>query len=81
MSMPWWAPLGGLAGAVQVYAGLTQVNKVGTGIFMGVTVTAALVASVLIELRLVPHGAASISWLRALGVALLVGGVTLVAKF
>jgi transporter family-2 protein len=30
-SMPWWAPLGGLVGAVQVYAGLTLVNKVGSG--------------------------------------------------
>jgi transporter family-2 protein len=27
--MPWWAPLGGLVGAVQVYAGLTLVHKVG----------------------------------------------------
>ena len=28
-NMPWWAPLGGLVGAVQVYAGLTLVQKVG----------------------------------------------------
>ena len=26
--MPWWAVVGGLVGAVQVYAGLTLVNKV-----------------------------------------------------
>ena len=25
--MPWWAPIGGLVGALQVYMGLTQVNK------------------------------------------------------
>ena len=25
-TMPWWAPIGGLVGAVQVYAGLTLVN-------------------------------------------------------
>ncbi len=43
-SMPWWAPLGGLVGAVQVYAGLTLVNKVGAGPFVGFTVTAALIA-------------------------------------
>lgn len=82
MSMPWWAPLGGLIGAVQVYAGLTQVNKVGTGIFMGVTVTAALIASVLIDqfgwFRMEQH---PLTWLRGLGVLLLVGGVTLIAKF
>ncbi len=33
-SMPWWAPLGGLVGAVQVYAGLTLVHRVGTGAFV-----------------------------------------------
>jgi transporter family-2 protein len=43
--MPWWAVVGGLVGAVQIYAGLTLVNKVGTGTFVGVTVTAALIAS------------------------------------
>ncbi len=36
-SMPWWAPLGGLVGAVQVYAGLTLVNRVGAGPFVGFT--------------------------------------------
>ena len=25
LSMPWWAPVGGLVGAVQVYAGLVKV--------------------------------------------------------
>ncbi len=48
-SMPWWAPIGGLIGAVQVYAGLTQVNRVGAGPFMGFTVTAALLASLAID--------------------------------
>ncbi|EUA88831.1 hypothetical protein I551_4688 [Mycobacterium ulcerans str. Harvey] len=48
-SMPWWAVVGGLVGAVQVYAGLTLVNKVGAGTFIGVTVTAALIMSLLID--------------------------------
>jgi bacterial/archaeal transporter family-2 protein len=48
-SMPWWAPLGGLVGAVQVYAGLTLVNKVGAGPFVGITVTAALMASLVVD--------------------------------
>lgn len=82
LSMPWWAPLGGLVGAVQVYAGLTQVNKVGAGIFMGVTVTAALIASILIDhfgwFRMDQH---PITWLRGLGAALLVCGIILVGKF
>jgi hypothetical protein len=37
--MPWWAVVDGLVGAVQVYAGLTLVNKIGAGPFVGFTVT------------------------------------------
>lgn len=80
--MPWWAPIGGLVGALQVYMGLTQVNKVGAGPFMGFTVTAALIASLLIDnygfFRMEVH---PLNWLRGLGAILLVGGVTLIARF
>ena len=31
--MPWWAPLGGLVGALAVIAGLLFVDKVGAGAF------------------------------------------------
>ena len=48
-SMPWWAVIGGLVGAVQVYAGLTLVNKVGAGPFMGFTVTSALIMSLVVD--------------------------------
>ncbi len=82
MSMPWWAPIGGLVGAVQVYAGLTQVNKVGAGPFMGITVSAALISSILIDhygwLRMEQH---PVNWLRSAGAALLIAGVFLIAKF
>ena len=44
-SLPWWAAIGGLAGAVQVYAGLRFVNKVGAGPFVGFIVSAALITS------------------------------------
>ncbi len=47
--LPWWAVVGGLVGAVQVYAGLTQVQKVGAGPFMAFTVTAALLPSLLLD--------------------------------
>ncbi len=81
-SLPWWAVIGGLVGAVQVYAGLTQVNKVGAGPFMGFTVTAALIASLAIDhfgwFRMDQH---PLNLWRGLGAAFLVGGVTLVAKF
>ena len=80
--MPWWAPIGGLVGALQVYMGLTQVNKVGAGLFMGLTVTSALIASLVIDhfglLRMEVH---PMSWVRTLGATLLVGGVILISKF
>lgn len=81
-SMPWWAVVGGLVGAVQVYAGLTLVNRVGAGTFMGFTVTSALIMSLVIDhfgwLRVAPH---PITPLRALGGALMVGGVVLISRF
>jgi transporter family-2 protein len=38
-NMPWWAPLGGVVGAL-VIAGLLFVNKVGAGALAGLTITA-----------------------------------------
>ena len=81
-SMPWWAPIGGLVGAVQVYAGLTLVNRVGAGLFVGFTVTAALIMSLAIDhfgwLRMDQH---PLNVWRGIGGLLLIGGVTLIAKF
>ena len=81
-AMPWWAAIGGLVGAVQVYAGLTLVTKVGAGPFVGITVSAALIASILIDhfgwFRLDHH---PLTLWRGLGALLLIGGVTLIAKF
>lgn len=80
--LPWWAVIGGLVGAVQVYAGLSFVNKVGAGPFMGFTVTASLIASLAIDhfgwFRMEQH---PMNIWRGLGAALLVGGVSLIAKF
>lgn len=81
-SMPWWAVIGGLVGAVQVYAGLMFVNKVGAGPFVGFTVTAALITSLLVDnfgwFRMDHH---PLNLWRGLGGLLLIGGVTLIAKF
>ena len=80
--LPWWAVVGGLVGAVQVYAGLTLVNKVGAGPFVGFTVTAALTTSLLIDhfgwFRMQPH---PLNAGRVIGGLLLVGGIGLIAKF
>jgi transporter family-2 protein len=79
-SMPWWAPLGGLVGAVQVFAGLTLVHRVGAGPFMGFTVTAALITSLVIDhfgLFHMPAHAASLP--RIAGGLLMIGGIALIA--
>ena len=81
-ALPWWAVIGGLVGAVQVYAGLSYVNKVGAGPFMGFTVTASLIASLAIDhfgwFRMEQH---PFNLWRGVGAALLIGGVSLIAKF
>ncbi len=81
-AMPWWAVIGGLVGAVQVYAGLTLVTRVGAGMFVGLTVTAALIASLVVDhfgwFRMQVH---PISVWRVLGGLLMVAGVTLISRF
>jgi transporter family-2 protein len=81
-AMPWWAVIGGLVGAVQVYAGLTLVNRVGAGMFVGLTVTAALITSLVVDhfgwFRMQVH---PISIWRVLGGLLMVAGVTLISRF
>jgi transporter family-2 protein len=80
--LPWWAVIGGLVGAVQVYAGLTLVNKVGAGPFVGFTVTAALITSLVIDhygwFRMQSH---PLNVGRVVGGVLLVAGIGLIAKF
>ena len=57
---PWWAPIGGIAGAVAVFAGLLFVDKVGAGPFNGLLITANLLASLAIDhFGLVSHADAS----------------------
>lgn len=81
-SMPWWAPFGGLVGAVQVYAGLTLVNRVGAGPFVGFTVTAALAASLIVDhFGLFHMPVHPINLWRVLGVLLMAGGIALIARF
>jgi transporter family-2 protein len=79
--MPWWAPLGGLVGAVQVYAGLTLVHRVGAGPFVGITVTAALIMSLLLDhfgwFHMPVH---TINPWPLLGGAFMVGGIVLIVR-
>ncbi|MBV8833296.1 MAG: DMT family transporter [Acidobacteriaceae bacterium] len=81
-SMPWWAPLGGLVGAVQVYAGLTLVNKVGAGPFVGFTVTAALAMSLVVDhFGLFHMPIHTVNLWRVVGALLMVCGLALITRF
>ena len=81
-TMPWWAPLGGLAGAFAVIAGLLFVDKIGAGAFAGLTITANILMSLVVDnWGLFGMPVHSVNLWRALGGALLVGGMTLVALF
>jgi bacterial/archaeal transporter family-2 protein len=79
--MPWWAVFGGLVGAVQVFAGLTLVQRIGAGPFMAITVSSALIASLVIDhfgwFRMSVH---PVTLPRVLGAALLIGGVLLITR-
>ena len=78
--MPWWAPVGGLAGAVAVFGGLLFVGTVGAGPFNGLLITANLLVSLAIDnfgwLHMPTH---RINKPRIGGAALMVIGIALIA--
>jgi transporter family-2 protein len=81
-SMPWWAPLGGVVGAFAVIVGLLFVDKVGAGALAGLTITANILMSLVIDhFGLFGVHQHSLSPGRAIGAALMVGGITLISKF
>jgi arsenical pump membrane protein len=80
--MPWWAPLGGLAGAFAVIAGLLFVDKVGAAAFAGLTITANILMSLAIDqFGLFGMPVHHLGIWRVVGGALMVGGIALVALF
>ncbi len=80
--VPWWAWLGGLISIVSTVAGLTLAQRLGSGIFTGASVTAALLTSVLLDhfglIGFKPHPA---SPARLAGCALMIAGLWLVSRF
>jgi bacterial/archaeal transporter family-2 protein len=81
-AMPWWAPLGGVIGAFAVIAGLLFVGKVGAGTFAGLTITANILMSLVIDhFGLFGVQQHSIGPGRAVGAALMVAGIFAISKF
>ena len=80
--MPWWAPLGGIVGALAVICGLLFVDKVGAGAFAGLTITANILMSLAIDqFGLFGMEQHSMNTGRSIGAALMVSGIVLIAKF
>lgn len=77
----WWAWMGGLISIISTLAGLMLVQKLGSGIFTSLSITAALVVSVLLDqfglMGLKQHPASPGRWI---GCGLLVAGVWLVSR-
>jgi bacterial/archaeal transporter family-2 protein len=80
--MPRWAVVGGLVGAVQVYAGLTLVNNVGAGPIRRLHRDPRTKNLTCYRpFRLVQDASSSLNAGRIIGGVLLVGGFSLIAKF
>ncbi|SFM60406.1 DMT family transporter [Methylobacterium pseudosasicola] len=79
--IPWWAWSGGLFGAIFIGLGIVLVPQLGAGTFLALLVTGQMLASVVFDhygwLGLTQR---PIDLPRALGVALLVGGVILIRR-
>ncbi len=79
-NMPWWAPLGGLAGAFAVVCGLLFVDKVGAAVFGGLTITANILMSLAVD-HFGMFGMAEhhLNLWRILGGVLMVAGIALIS--
>lgn len=78
----WWAWTGGLISIAPTVAGLTLAQRLGSGTFTGLSITAAIVTSVLIDqFGLIGFRQHAASPGRVLGCALMVCGVWLVTRF
>jgi len=81
-NMPWWAPLGGLAGALAVVAGLLFVDKVGAAVFGGLTITANILMSLLVDqFGMFGMDVHHLNIWRIVGGALMVVGIALISIF
>ena len=79
---PWWAWIGGVLSIVTTLAALMYAQKLGSGMFTGLSLTASITVSILLDqmgwIGFQKHPA---SMLRLTGGLLMIVGVWLVSKF
>ncbi len=79
---PWWAWTGGVMGAVFVLSQLFVAEKVGSGVFIALTVTASVVMSLVIDnYGLVGFEVHPAGWARIAGALFMFAGLALIARY
>lgn len=82
MGVSWWAWLGGLVSIGSTVAGLILAQRLGSGVFTGLSLTASLVMSVALDhFGLIGFKQHTASPTRLAGCALMVAGVWMVSRF
>ncbi len=77
-----WAWTGGLISIASTMAGLMLAQKLGSGVFTGISVTAALVMSVALDqMGAIGFKQHTMSPMRMVGCALMIGGVWMISRF
>jgi bacterial/archaeal transporter family-2 protein len=80
-SVEWYYLLGGILGAAYVFTALVLVDEIGAGGVAAATVTGQLTTSVVLDrLGVLGLEETPLTWERALGVALLLGGTYLIVR-
>jgi transporter family-2 protein len=80
--VPWWGFIGGIFGAVYILSMLLMADKLGAAVFMGVTVTAAAITSLLMDhFGLLGFQVHEAGLGRIAGGILMVAGLALIAAF
>jgi transporter family-2 protein len=80
--LPWWAWIGGMLGASVVASQLFVAREIGAGPFMGITVTAAVTVSLVLDhYGLMGFEVHSAGLWRIVGAGLMIAGVGLIAWF
>jgi bacterial/archaeal transporter family-2 protein len=78
----WWAWTGGILSIALTMTGLTLAHKMGSGLYTGLTLTASLLTSVLLDhFGLMGFKQHPVTGMRGLGAGLLIAGIWLIAKF
>jgi len=81
-TVPWWGWIGGLLASVYVVATLTVAKGMGAGVFTAVTLTAAILTSLVLDhYGLMGFEVRQLSTWRVVGGLLMVAGVGLIARF